>query len=122
MKDYLLDIIDQAQNGICITNPRIKDNPIVFCNDYFKKIFGYSDDEIIGKNPRFLRKDDLQENKMVQIRTSLENQLPITICINNYTKNGLIVPTELTISPIFDKYNGELIYFLGIQKIIMNVN
>lgn len=115
---YLIDIIDQAQNGISITNPRLQDNPLVYCNMYFKKTFGYSDDEIIGKNLRFLRKGDAQEEVVSKIRNSIKEQIPLTVQIRNYTKEGKLIPTELTISPIFDRYSGELIYFLGIQKVI----
>lgn len=118
ISEYLIDIIDQAQNGISITNPRLQDNPLVYCNMYFKKTFGYSDDEIIGKNLRFLRQNDTQEDIASKIRNSIKEQLPITVQIRNYTKDGKLIPTELTISPIFDRYSGELIYFLGIQKVI----
>ncbi len=115
---YLIDIIDQAQNGISITNPRLHDNPLVYCNMYFKKTFGYSDDEVLGKNLRFLRQNDAQEDVVSKIRNSIKEQIPLTVQIRNYTKEGKLIPTELTISPIFDRYSGELIYFLGIQKVI----
>jgi PAS domain S-box-containing protein len=118
ISEYLIDIIDQAQNGIIITNPRLKDNPLVYCNMYFKKTFGYGDDEILGKNLRFLRKGDEQEEVVSKIRTSIKEQIPVTVQVRNYTKDGKLVPTELTISPIFDRYSGELIYFLGIQKVV----
>jgi len=118
ISEYLIDIIDQAQNGISITNPRLQDNPLVYCNMYFKKTFGYSDDEILGKNLRFLRQSDTQEEIVSKIRTSIREQLPITVQIRNYTKDGKLIHTELTISPIFDRYSGQLIYFLGIQKVI----
>lgn len=120
IEPYLLDIIDQAQNGISITNPRLEDNPIVYCNMYFKEIFGYSDDEIIGKNPRFLRKNDEQEEVIDKIRDAMNQNLPLTIHINNYTKSNVLVPTELTISPIFDRFSGELMYYLGIQKVLIS--
>jgi PAS domain S-box-containing protein len=119
ISEYLIDIIEQAQNGISITNPRLKDNPLVYCNMYFKKIFEYSDAEILGKNLRFLRKGDTQEEVVSKIRNSIKEQIPVTVQIRNYTKNGKLIPTELTISPIFDRYSGELIYFLGIQKVLL---
>jgi hypothetical protein len=33
-----------------ITDPAKPDNPIVFCNEAFQKLTGYSRDEIIGRN------------------------------------------------------------------------
>jgi PAS domain S-box-containing protein len=116
--NYLLDIIDQAQNGISITDPRQNDNPLVFCNEYFKSTFQYTDEEVLGKNLRFLRQDDKQEETIKKIRQSIDTKTPVTVHIRNYTKYGELKQTELTISPIFDHDSGELIYFLGIQKIL----
>lgn len=118
LSNYLFDIIDQAQNGISITNPKQEDNPLVFCNHYFLKTFEYELEEVLGKNPRFLRQNDAQEETVLRIKEGIEQNIPISVHIRNYTKTGKKVPTELTISPIFDRFSGELIYYLGIQKVI----
>jgi PAS domain S-box-containing protein len=118
LSNYLFDIIDQAQNGISITDPKQEDNPLVFCNLYFLKTFEYELEEILGKNPRFLRQDDAQEETILKIKQGIENNIPITVQIRNYTKSKKLIPTELTISPIFDRFSGELIYYLGIQKVL----
>ena len=118
LEEYLMDIIDQANNGITITDPNQEDDPIIYCNKYFLKVFGYEKDEVIGRNARFLRADDQQEDVIVKIRTALIEQVPITVRIRNYTKNGNLVPTELTISPIFERDTGKLQFFLGIQKVL----
>jgi PAS domain S-box-containing protein len=118
IEPYLMDIIDQANNGITITDPNQKDGPLIYCNEYFLKVFGYEKDEVMGKNPRFLRAGDQQEEVVVKIRTALIEQVPTTVRIRNYTKNGDLVPTELTISPIFERNTGKLQFFLGIQKVL----
>ncbi|WJH38330.1 PAS domain-containing protein (plasmid) [Aliirhizobium terrae] len=38
-----------------VTDPSQADNPIIFCNEAFRKLTGYSDEEIIGRNCRFLQ-------------------------------------------------------------------
>ena len=37
-----------------ISNPRLKDNPIIACNASFIELTGYGEDEIAGRNCRFL--------------------------------------------------------------------
>lgn len=38
-----------------ITDPRQHDNPIIFVNDAFLRLTGYSRDETLGRNCRFLQ-------------------------------------------------------------------
>ena len=49
---------DCAQNGVVITDNREPDNPILYCNAAFEKLTGYKKKEIIGKNCRFLQRED----------------------------------------------------------------
>ena len=41
--------------AMVITNPSLPDNPIVFCNEAFQRLTGFSREEIIGQNCRFLQ-------------------------------------------------------------------
>ncbi len=47
--------LNATMNSIVITNPKLPDNPIVYCNPAFEKITGYSQIEALGKNCRFLQ-------------------------------------------------------------------
>lgn len=115
-QEYLLDFIDQAKNGITITDPNQKDNPIIYVNEAFTNIFGYASEEILGKNCRFLQRDDRDQAGIMQIRKALANKKDVVTVIRNYHKNGALIYNEIQISPIFDKETLELKYFLGVQK------
>lgn len=54
LNEYLFEIINQAQYGITICDPNKEDNPLIFVNETFCKIFGYTKEEVLGKNCRFL--------------------------------------------------------------------
>lgn len=115
-QDYLLDFIDQAKNGIVITDPNQKDNPIIYVNEAFTNMFGYSAEQVIGKNCRFLQGEDTEQFARSEIREAIKNHKEVLAVIRNYHKNGELIYNEVQISPIFDKHTLQLKYFLGIQK------
>ncbi|QOP42087.1 helix-turn-helix domain-containing protein [Sulfurimonas marina] len=121
-QEYLLDILDQAKNGITITDPNQPDNPIIYVNEAFASMFGYSPEEVIGKNCRFLQGDDRDQSARDEIKEALRNQQEVVAVLRNYHKNGNLIYNEVQISPIFDKHTLELKYFLGIQKDITELH
>ncbi|HTP13714.1 MAG TPA: PAS domain S-box protein, partial [Bacteroidota bacterium] len=50
--------IDATRNGIVITDPALPDNPIIFVNPAYTSGTGYSREEVLGRNPRFLQGDE----------------------------------------------------------------
>jgi len=114
--DYVLEILDQAKNGITISDPNLPDNPIVFVNEAFSELFGYTSEEVIGRNGRFLHGEDRDQLSLKEVQKAIEEKRDITVTLRNYTKNGELIFNELTISPIFDKKTEKLKYFLGVQK------
>jgi diguanylate cyclase (GGDEF)-like protein/PAS domain S-box-containing protein len=112
---YISEIFDQASIGITFSDPNREDNPIIYANQHFYDIYGYTPDEVIGKNCRFLQAKDRNQTELDEIRTAIKGQKAISKIIKNYKKDGSIVYNQLTISPIYDKENN-LKFFLGIQK------
>ena len=119
---YLLDILDQAKNGITITDPNLPDNPLIYVNQAFTDLFGYTRDEVIHKNCRFLQGDDREQLGLDEIRRAIAEKTNVTVTLRNYDKERHLVYNEITISPIFDKETGKLMYFLGVQKDVSRVN
>ncbi|OHD94870.1 MAG: hypothetical protein A2019_06550 [Sulfurimonas sp. GWF2_37_8] len=114
--DYVLEILDQAKNGITISDPNLPDNPIIFVNEAFSELFEYTPDEVIGRNCRFLHGEDRDQIALKEVKDALIEKRDITVILRNYTKSGELIFNELTISPIFDKKTEKLKYFLGVQK------
>lgn len=114
--EYFFDILDQAKHGITITDPNQKDNPVIYTNEAFVNIFGYTIEEVLGQNPRYLQNEDNDQPQLDDIRKAIDTKTDITTILRNYHKNGSLIYNEVTISPIFDKKTLELKYFLGIQR------
>lgn len=115
-QDHFYDIINQATNGIAITDPKQHDNPVIYVNQAFSDIFEYTFEEVVGRNCRFLQNDDKAQTNLQLIREAIANKTSIQVVLRNYTKSGKLIYNEVRISPIFDKDSGEVKFFLGIQK------
>lgn len=116
---YLAKVIEQATNGIIVSDPNQEDNPVVYVNEIACKKFGYTKDEFLGRNCRFLRGSDHSQKSISIIKTSIKNCKPTTVTLRNYTKAGKLIYNQFSISPIFDEDNN-LKYFLGIQRDVTN--
>ncbi len=97
-----------------ITDPHQPDNPIVFVNDAFTRLTGYSREEILGRNCRFLQGPETKPALVGQIRSAIDRRVPIEIELLNHKKSGEIFYNRLLISPVFDE-EGQLTYFFASQ-------
>jgi PAS domain S-box-containing protein len=97
-----------------ITDPRRPDNPIIFANEAFQSLTGYSRDEVIGRNCRFLQGQDTDPASIDLIRAAIENATDITVDVLNYRKDGSTFWNALYLSPTRNE-QGELQYFFASQ-------
>ena len=97
-----------------ISNPRLKDNPIVACNASFIELTGYGEDEIVGRNCRFLAGPATEPWLTETIRGGVRKHRPVLVEILNYKRDGTPFRNAVLVAPIFDE-KGELEFFLGSQ-------
>lgn len=93
-----------------VTDPRQPDNPIVLANRSFLDETGYSSEEVIGRNCRFLQGPQTDPDAVDKIRAAVSAEQEITIELINHRKDGTPFWNQLYISPIYDD-DGKLIYF-----------
>lgn len=96
-----------------ITDPRQPDNPIVFVNDAFARLTGYSREETLGRNCRFLQGPGTNLDDIAKVRKAIADREPIEIDLLNYRKDGTLFWNRLLVSPVFN--NKELSYFFASQ-------
>ena len=112
---YLLTtILDECVNGVILSDPDLPDSPIVYANKAFETLTGYSQEETIGFNCRFLQANDQNQEASKQISEAMKNQESIEVTIRNYKKDGTLFYNRLKITPLLDK-KGRIIYYLGVQ-------
>lgn len=114
--EILKRILNDSRDGISISDCTLPDNPLIFVNPAFERMTGYSLEECVGQNCRFLQgSDKVQETQLKVIREAIKSQQSCLVTLKNYRKDGVMFWNELSISPIFDE-KGKLTQYLGIQK------
>src|SRR3954454_783717 len=97
-----------------ITDPRQPDDPLVWVNPSFTRISGYSYEESVGRNCRFLQGPATERKAVDDLRQALSDRQPITTTLLNYRKDGTAFWNQLSITPVFDGAN-QLASFVGVQ-------
>lgn len=112
----LLKLVVEASNdGIVVAEQEGDENILIYANPAFQRLTGYSVDDILYQDCRFLQGDDRNQAGLTVIREALRNQLPCRQVIRNYRKDGSAFWNELSITPVFND-TDQLTYFIGIQK------
>ena len=113
---WLLDrAISASPNGIVITDPSLSDAPIVYVNPAFLRMTGYSMEEVIGRNCRFLQGEDRDHPEIDELRRAIEQERECRVVLKNYRKDGRAFWNELHVSPVHDE-EGRLTNFVGVQN------
>ncbi|MCX2478335.1 PAS domain-containing protein [Pedobacter sp. MC2016-15] len=113
--DLLTIALDSSISGIVITDNRLPDNPIIYCNVAFENISGYRRNEIIGHNCRFLQADDRNQEVRETLAAAIKNGDSTNVEIRNYRKNGDLFWNELYMAPVKDS-EGKVTHFIGVQN------
>lgn len=120
VKDLLKRSIEAANNSIVLTDPHQPDNPLIYINQGFMELTGYDEDEILGRNCRFLqiRPDGTRDDDQPAVRTladAVERGEHCRAVIRNYRKGGEMFWNELYLTPVYDK-DGRLVNYIGVQN------
>jgi len=110
----LTQILDSCVNGVTLADPDQSDAPIVYANRAFENMTGYGQEEIIGRNCRFLQGDDRDQEGLAPLREAIRKQEHIEVTLRNYRKNGELFFNKLNITPLLDS-RGAVMYYLGVQ-------
>jgi len=110
----LTTILDQCVNGVTLSDPDLDDMPLIYANKAFEVMTGYSSDEILGRNCRFLQGEDRNQEGRFKVCEALENRQAVVVDLRNYRKTGELFYNRLSITPLVDREDA-VIYFLGVQ-------
>lgn len=110
-----MQVVRHARIPLCISDPNLPDNPVVFVNTAFLDLVGYSEDEIVGRNCRILQGPETTDESVKAVRCAINERRVETVEIVNYRKDGTRFLNALQIGPILHD-EGKLIFFFGSQQ------
>jgi PAS domain S-box-containing protein len=106
--------VEMTRMPMVVTDPNLEDNPIVFANGAFLDLTGYDEDEIVGRNCRFLQGAQTNRDTVREIRDAVSEVRPVAVEILNYKKDGTPFWNALFMGPIYDQ-NEKPLYFFASQ-------
>lgn len=112
LKDRALAV---AAEGISIADARNPGRPLIYVNEGFERLTGYSADEVLGLNCKFLQGRESNPDTVQVIRDALATGTDCTVEILNRKKDGTPFWNRLSITPVRDGA-GEVTHFIGIQS------
>jgi diguanylate cyclase (GGDEF)-like protein/PAS domain S-box-containing protein len=104
-----------SSNGIAISDSKVANDPLIYVNRSFELMTGYSSEEVLGRNCRFLQGDDRNQSALLEIRAALREGRDCEVLLRNYRKDGTLFWNELRLSPVHDE-RGRLVNFIGVQN------
>jgi PAS domain S-box-containing protein len=107
-------ILDECVNGVTLADPDLEDAPIIYANKAFERLTGYSQEDIIGLNCRFLQGEDRNQSARFEIAEAMKKDEEVVVTLKNYKKDGTLFHNRLKIVPLFDK-KKRVLYYLGLQ-------
>jgi PAS domain S-box-containing protein len=111
-RNRLAAAIEQMAESAIITDA---DARIISVNPAFERVTGYSRDEVIGKNPRFLKSGLQAPGVYEAMWAALSKGSPWVGDLVNRHKDGTIFAEEAVISPVVD-LAGTIMFYVAVER------
>ena len=95
-------LIEASNTGIIIADASQPDNPIAYVNPAFEKLTGYPRHDVIGRNCRFLQRDDRDQPEIERIRHCVAHAEICTALLRNYRKDGSLFWSRIHLFPVHE--------------------
>ena len=106
--------LDEAPVGVTLADPDREDEPLVYVNEGFERITGYSAAECHGRNCRFLQGEGTDPEQVARLREGIDAREAVSVELRNYRADGTPFWNRVTVTPIEDD-DGDVRALLGIQ-------
>ncbi|MCX2485392.1 PAS domain S-box protein [Pedobacter sp. MR2016-24] len=113
LESVVINATDAVQ--ICTGNTEGSGQSIIYVNEAFTKMSGYTKHELIGASPRISQGPETDINEIRKLKSAIENKVPCEIEVINYTKQGKEYWVSQSSAPIADS-NGLVTHWISIQR------
>lgn len=113
--DYrLMSALSGSQQNFAISDPSLPDNPIVYVSQGFLDLTGYSLDQVLGRNCRFLQGPGTDQAAVDVIRKGVREGTDTSVCLLNYKADGTPFWNQFFVAALRDAENN-VVNFVGVQ-------
>ncbi len=106
--------MDEAPVGITISDPDLPDNQLVYVNDAFERMTGYTREDALGTNCRFLQGEETDEEPVRRMAEAVDAEQPVSVELVNYRKDGEMFWNKVDVAPLRNG-DGEVTNYVGFQ-------
>lgn len=108
-------VVNASNDGIVVAEREGKDKPLIYVNPAFERLTGYSLDDILYQDCRFLQAGDRDQPGLMTIREALDSGGSCREILRNFRKDGTHFFNELSLSTVYNEADQQT-YFVGVQK------
>ncbi len=103
---------------LAVSDPGRPDNPLIFVNSAFQLLTGYPEEQLLGRNCRWLQGAEpagVEEEAARRVGAALAARRPVVETLVNFRSDGTVFHNLLSVSPVSD-WLGERTYFVATAK------
>ncbi|PZX61140.1 PAS domain S-box-containing protein [Algoriphagus ratkowskyi] len=114
----LESVITNTNDAVLITEAEPFDEPgpkIIYINEAFTKMTGYTANEVLGKTPRILQGPNSNREELAKLGRKMRNWEPCELTTINYKKSGEEFWINFSLTPVADE-NGWYTHWISIER------
>ncbi|WP_415900572.1 diguanylate cyclase domain-containing protein [Neptuniibacter sp. QD48_11] len=108
----LSQAVEQSPVAVVMTD---SDGVITYANPCFYQTSGYSEDEVIGKNPRLLQSGETEKEDYIDLWQTITSGQTWKGELCNRRKDGSVYWDKTSISPVSSE-NGEVTHYISVKE------
>ena len=110
----LMTALSGSQQNFAISDPTLPDNPIVYVSQGFLDLTGYTLDQVLGRNCRFLQGPGTDQSAVDVIRKGIQEGIDTSVCLLNYKADGAPFWNQFFVAARRDAENN-VVNYVGVQ-------
>lgn len=92
--------ISSAATGVVFTDPRQRDNPVVYANPAFARMTGHAPADVIGLSLRELVIGDAQGEAVARLREAIREERDVSLLVQTRRRDGTLFWNAMSVTPL----------------------
>nr|ADI46954.1 AMPKR1m [Volvox carteri f. nagariensis] len=107
--------MENVLSSLTVSDPIEDGNPLCYVSPGFLSMTGYTEEECLGRNCKFLQAGKIDPATHELLRSAITERRFATIEVTNYRKDGRPFQNLLSLLPVLGAGSDSLLHFVGVQ-------